>query len=68
MKTSQTIGIWKKFLREQRELEKEVLEEEEPFQKAVKKGYLKKRDQYTTTGPQKTGGAPFDRNPKRSRY
>ena len=67
MKTSQTIKIWKKFLKEQRELEEEVLEEEEPFQKAVKKGYLKKRDQYTTTGPQKTGGAPFDKNPKRSR-
>jgi len=67
MKTSQTIEIWKKFLKEQRELEEEVLEEEEPFQKAVKKGYLKKRDQYTTTGPQKTGGAPFDKNPKRSR-
>ena len=67
MKTSQTIGIWKKFLREQRELEKEVLEEEEPFQKAVKKGYLKDRDEYLTSGPQKTGGAPFDKNPKRSR-
>ena len=67
MKTSQTIKIWKKFLKEQRELEEEVLEEEEPFQKAVKKGYLNKRDQYTTTGPQKKGGAPFDRNPKRSR-
>ena len=46
MKTSQTIEIWKKFLREQRELEEEVLEEEEPFQKAVKKGYLKDRDEY----------------------
>ena len=67
MKTSQTIEIWKKFLREQRELEEEVLEEEEPFQKAVKKGYLKDRDEYLTSGPQKTGGAPFDKNPKRSR-
>jgi len=67
MKTSQTIKIWKKFLKEQRELEEEVLEEEEPFQKAVKKGYLKDRDEYLTSGPQKTGGAPFDKNPKRSR-
>ena len=67
MKTSQTIEIWKKYLTEQRELEEEVLQEEEPFQKAVKKAYLKKRDQYLTTGPQKKGGAPFDRNTKRSR-
>ena len=67
MKTSQTIKIWKKFLKERREIEEEVLEEEEPFQKDVKKGYLKDRDDYLTSGPQKTHGAPFDKNPKRSR-
>lgn len=67
MKTSQTVEIWKKFLKEHRELEEEVLEEEEPFQKAVKKGYLKDRDEYLTSGPQKTDGAPFDKKPKRSR-
>ena len=47
-------------------MEEEVLEEEEPFQKAVKKGYLKKRDQYLTTGPQKAG-PPFSKKPKNSR-
>ena len=67
MKTSQTIKIWKRFLKEQLELEEEVLEEEEPFQKAVKKDYLKDRDDYLTSGPQKTGGAPFEKKPKRSR-
>ena len=64
MKTSQTIKIWKRFLKEQLELEEEVLEEEEPFQKAVKKDYLKDRDDYLTSGPQKTGGAPFEKKPK----
>ena len=59
--------IWKSFLNEQCAQKEKKLTEEEPFQKAVKKGYLKKRDQYTTTGPQKTGGAPFDKEPKRSR-
>jgi hypothetical protein len=67
MKFSQTIEIWKKYLTEQRQMEEEVLQEEEPFQKAVKKSYLKKRDEYLTTGPQKTGGAPFEKKPKRSR-
>ena len=66
MKKSQTIEIWKKFLKEARSMEEEVLEEEEPFQKAVKKGYLKKRDQYLTTGPQKAG-PPFSKKPKNSR-
>jgi hypothetical protein len=67
MKISQTIEIWKKYLTEQRQMEEEVLQEEEPFQKAVKKSYLKKRDEYLTTGPQKTGGVPFEKKPKRSR-
>jgi len=66
MKKSQTIEIWKKFLKEERTIEKEVLEEEEPFQKAVKKGYLKKRNQYLTTGPQKAG-SPYSKKPKQSR-
>ena len=39
MKKSQTIEKWKKFLKEHRSMEEEVLEEEEPFQKAVKKGW-----------------------------
>ena len=67
MKTSQTIKIWKKFLKEHREIDEEVLEEEEPFQKDVKKGYLKDRDDYLTSGPQKSGGAPFEKKPKKSR-
>ena len=61
MKKSQTIEIWKKFLKEQRSMEEKVLKEEEPFQKSVKKGYLRKRNQYLTTGPQKAG-SPYSKN------
>jgi hypothetical protein len=41
--------------------------EEEEYQKKVKKGYVKDRNKYTKTGPQKKGGAPFDKSPPNSR-
>ena len=47
-------------------MEEKVLKEEEPFQKSVKKGYLRKRNQYLTTGPQKAG-SPYSKKPKQSR-
>ena len=43
------------------------LHELEAYQKKVRKGYVKKRNQYTQTGPQKTGGAPFDKEPPKTR-
>ena len=39
------------------------LYEAEAYQKKVQKGYVKDRNQYTKTGPQKKGGAPFDEEP-----
>ena len=46
--------------------EEEILDEEEDFQKAVKKGYVKNRDEYLTTGPQSTGVA-YPQKPKKTR-
>lgn len=43
------------------------LNELEAYQKKVRKDYVKDREMYTTTGPQKTGGAPFDRDPPKTR-
>ena len=43
------------------------LREEEEYQKKVKKGYVKKRNKYTQTGPQRKGGAPFNKAPPNSR-
>ena len=43
------------------------LHELEAYQKKVQKGYVKKRDQYTQTGPQKIGGGPFDQEPPKTR-
>ena len=39
------------------------LYEVEAYQKKVRKGYVKDRNEYTKTGPQKKGGAPFDEEP-----
>jgi hypothetical protein len=43
------------------------LQELEAYQQKVRKGYVKDRNQYTQTGPQKTGGAPFDEEPPKTR-
>ena len=43
------------------------IHELEAYQKKVRKGYVKKRNQYTQTGPQKSGGAPFDQDPPKTR-
>ena len=43
------------------------IQELEAYQKKVRKGYVKKRNQYTQTGPQKSGGAPFDQKPPNAR-
>ena len=37
------------------------------YQKKVRKGYVKDRNKYTRTGPQKKGGAPFNQAPPNSR-
>jgi len=64
MELTELLEIWNKFLIEI--AEKECNEEEEPFQDAVKKDYLKKRDEYLTTGPQNAGSA-YPTKPKKSR-
>ena len=43
------------------------LHELEAYQKQVRKGYVKKKNQYTQTGPQKSGGTPFDQEPPKTR-
>lgn len=43
------------------------MHEVEAYQKKVRKGYVKDRNQYTQTGPQKKGGAPFKKKPPNSR-
>jgi FMN phosphatase YigB (HAD superfamily) len=62
------------FLRESKKepaikilIRKLVLQELEAYQKKIQKGYVKKRNKYLTTGPQKTGGAPYTRSPKPTR-
>lgn len=60
MKLTQLLEKWKKFLAEeivQDQIEEEILDEEEDFQKAVKKGYVKGRNKYLKTGPQNPGPA-----------
>ena len=42
------------------------IQEEEAYQKKVKSGYVKARNKYTQTGPQKKGGAPFNKNHPRA--
>jgi hypothetical protein len=50
---------WKDFI--------DSIHEVEAYQQKVKRGYVKKRDQYTQSGKQKKGGAPFDEEPPRGR-
>jgi hypothetical protein len=44
-----------------------VLQELEAYQRKIQKGYVKKRNKYLTTGPQKTGGTPYIIKPKKTR-
>ena len=58
MKLDQLFEIWKKFIIEMEEKqrnEEEIIDEEEKFQKAVKKGYVKDRNKYLETGLQDPG-------------
>lgn len=48
-------------------IRKLILQELEAYQRKIQKGYVKKRNRYLTTGPQKTGGAPYTRSPKPTR-
>ena len=48
-------------------IRKLILQELEAYQRKIRKGYVKKRNRYLTTGPQKTGGAPYTRTPKPTR-
>ena len=50
---------WKDFI--------DSIHEVEAYQQKVRKGYVKKRNQYTQTGPQRKGGAPFDQAPPKGR-
>ena len=62
------------FLRENKKephikilIRKLILQELEAYQRKIQKGYVKKRNRYLTTGPQKTGGAPYTIAPKPTR-
>ena len=50
---------WNNFLNSLNELE--------AYQKKVRQGYVKDRNQFTQTGPQKKGGAPFSKKPPKTR-
>jgi len=50
---------WKDFV--------DSIHEVEAYQQKVQKGYVQDRNQYTQTGPQKKGGAPFDQTPPKGR-
>jgi len=50
---------WKDFI--------DSIHEVEEYQRKVRKGYVKKRNQYTQSGPQRKGGAPFDQAPPKGR-
>ena len=61
------------FLRENKKepaikilIKKLILQELEAYQKKIQKGYVKKRNKYLTTGPQKAG-APYNKSPKQTR-
>jgi len=61
------------FLRENKKepdikilIRKLILQELEAYQKKIQKGYVKKRNKYLTTGPQKAG-APYNKSPKQTR-
>jgi len=51
--------IWQDFV--------DLVQERADYQTRIKRGYVKGRNKYTKTGPQKKGGAPFDRPPPNSR-
>jgi len=62
------------FLRENKKephikilIRKLILQELEAYQRKIQKGYVKKRNRYLATGPQKTGGAPYTIAPKPTR-
>lgn len=55
---------WHKYLAEARK-NQEI--SNEPYQKKVRRGYVKDRNKYTQTGPQKKGGAPYNRKPPNTR-
>jgi len=48
-------------------IEEIVLQELEAYQRKIQKGYVKKRNKYLTTGPQKTSGTPYIIKPKKTR-
>lgn len=50
---------WKDFV--------DSIHEVEAYQKKVRKGYVKDRNKYTQSGPQRQGGAPFDEDPPKTR-
>ena len=50
---------WKDFV--------DSIHEVEAYQKKVRKGYVKDRNKYTQSGPQRTGGAPFEEDPPNTR-
>lgn len=50
---------WKDFV--------DSIHEVEAYQKKVRKGYVKDRNKYTQSGPQRQGGAPFDEDPPNTR-
>lgn len=50
---------WKDFI--------DSIHEVEAYQQKVRSGYVKKRNQYTQTGPQIKGGAPFNQAPPKRR-
>ena len=69
MKFNELLKKWNKFVAEEIKNstdEEEILDEEEKFQKVVKKGYLKDRDEYLETGLQDPGTA-FPKKTKKSR-
>ena len=43
------------------------LHEVEEYQRKVRTGHVKNRDKYTQTGPQRSGGAPFEEEPPKTR-
>jgi|TARA_Y100001937_G_scaffold19425_1_gene26771 hypothetical protein len=60
MKLTKILEIWDKFVAQvlaEQEKEEEILDEEEEFQKTVKRGYVKNRNKYLKSGPQDPGVA-----------
>lgn len=60
MKLDKILEIWDKFVAQvlaEQEKEEEILDEEEDFQKTVKRGYVKNRNKYLKSGPQDPGAA-----------